>query len=350
MFLVVCLLACNKEENTPPSTAPADPYIQAVDISDYPRISEHSTAYYTADGQEKNLLEILQNNGINTVRLRLWLDPADGFSGLEEVRTFSEELKAMGFHIWLTLHYSDTWADPSQQIMPQRWNQVPIEALSDSVYAYTAQVVQEIHPQYIQIGNEINNGLLHPVGDIHTHPAQCIELLQSAAQAVRDTDSDCQIMIHFAGIDDASWFFEQMQWVDYDIIGLSYYPIWHGKSLEALKHTMEELSTTYDKEIVLAETAYPFTLDYHDYTHNVVGLPEHLILPDYPATPTGQSQYLEAIQTVCKGVSNGIGFCYWGADLVAFDGTTSTEGSSWENQALFDFDHKALPALSQFEE
>jgi len=115
-----------------------------------------------------------------------------------------------------------------------------------------------------------------------------------------------------------------------------------------LEDQLSSLSENFGKEILIAETAYPFTLGWNDWTNNIVGLDEHLILPDYPATPEGQRSFLRDLKTLVLEVSNGIGFCYWGAELIAWDGETSTNGSPWENQALFDFNNVELPVLQEF--
>lgn len=112
---------------------------------------------------------------------------------------------------------------------------------------------------------------------------------------------------------------------------------------------MQRLIQTYQKDILIAETAYPFTLDWNDWTNNIVGSEEQLILPEYPATAEGQKAFIKQIKTLSKEVDNGIGFSYWGAELIAWKGSQSKEASPWENQALFDFDNRALPVLSEFE-
>ncbi|MDN4165035.1 glycosyl hydrolase 53 family protein [Cytophagales bacterium LB-30] len=134
--------------------------------------------------------------------------------------------------------------------------------------------------------------------------------------------------------------FNQFTSVDYDIIGLSYYPIWHGKSLTELKIKVQEISTLYNKSILIAETAYPFTLDWNDWTNNIVGQDSQLILPDYPATKDGQKKFIHDLKSIMQETENGIGFCYWGAELIAWKGNQSTTASPWENQAL--------PVLSEF--
>jgi arabinogalactan endo-1,4-beta-galactosidase len=207
-----------------------------------------------------------------------------------------------------------------------------------------------MNPDFIQIGNEINTGMLFPTGNITTNSTQFKELLQSGIQSVRDNSTTAKIIIHFAGIQNSDWFFSQITNLDYDIIGLSYYPVWHGKSVSLLQSTLDNLSKKYNKEIVIAETAYPFTLDYNDWTNNIIGLENQLILPDYPASPEGQQNFLAKMKTITSEIEKGIGFCYWGAELIAFEGPESPNGSPWENQALFDFNNKALPVIDVFKE
>ncbi len=324
-------------------------FISAVDISKYPEISNTNSIFYDLDENQKDFLTILKEKGINTIRLRLWVNPVNEHSGFNEVKQFSQSLKTHGFKTWLTLHYSDSWADPGQQNPPSQWQGISFSALKDSVYNYTKKVMQEMQPDYIQIGNEINTGILHPYGDLATNHQNFIELVQQGSLAVRERSMDCKIILHYAGIEHADWFFTQVNQIDYDIIGLSYYPIWHGKSLTALKTRMQELSNIHNKKILIAETAYPFTLEWNDWTNNIVGLDEQLILPEYPATPEGQRNFIRQIKTLTKELENGIGFCYWGAELIAWKGNQSTDASPWENQALFDFNNKALSVLNEFE-
>jgi arabinogalactan endo-1,4-beta-galactosidase len=147
---------------------------------------------------------------------------------------------------------------------------------------------------------------------------------------------------------ESNWFFNQVNFLDYDIIGLSYYPKWHGKSLNNLKNKMQYLSETYNKEILIAETAYPFTLEWNDWTNNIVDLDEQLILPEYPASIAGQRKAINQIKTLTKEVDYEIGFGYWGAKLIAWKGNQAIDASTWENQAIFDFDSKAFPILKEF--
>jgi len=216
------------------------------------------------------------------------------------------------------------------------------------MYKYTEKIMNELQPDYIQIGNEINSGFLHPYGHITTNFLQFKELLTMGITAVRAASNTTKIILHFAGIEGSNWFFNQVSDLDYDIIGMSYYPKWHGKSLEILKTKMQDLSEIYNKKTLIAETAYPFTLKWNDWTNNIVGLDEQLILPEYPASVEGQQKFMHQIKKLTKEVTNGIGYCYWGGELIAWKGNQSIDASPWENQALFDFDNKALPVLREF--
>ena len=274
-------------------------FISAVDISSYPEIELSNTVFEDNNGMTISFLEFLRFKGINTIRIRLWVNPIDQHSSFEEVKLFAETLKSMGFKIYLSLHYSDTWADPGNQITPLEWQNVSFSTLRTIVYDYTKMVVEQINPDIIQIGNEINNGFLHPEGNRYSEPSQFLALLNEGIKAVREHASgQTKIMLHFAGHEESNVFFNFVNGLDYDIIGISFYPIWHGKSLSELEQNLIQLKTLYDKEIMIAETAYPFTLGWNDWTNNIVGLEEQLILPDYPATPEGQKNFVQQLKMI----------------------------------------------------
>ncbi len=349
LISLLLFISCTRDDINAPIRENGDfEFISAVDISRYPEISNSNPVFFDLNGNQNEFLNILKESGVNTIRLRLWVNPCNEHSGFSEVKEFSRTLKSKGFKIWLTLHYSDTWADPGHQEIPIQWQGKSFATLKDSVFNYTQKVVKELKPNYIQIGNEINSGLLHPYGNISNNYQQFIELMQTGISAVRSNSNTTKIILHFAGIEGSYWFFNQVKTLDYDIMGLSYYPIWHGKSLNNLKAKMQYLSETFNKKILIAETAYPFTLKWNDWTNNIVGLDKQLILPEYPATPEGQRKFTGQIKALTKELDNGIGFCYWGAELISWKGNQSREASPWENQALFDFDNKALPVLREF--
>ena len=342
-LLLLLLIGCTEPPIPEP---PLDTEIRGVDLSFYPEIKERNIILTNQEMQEEDMLLTLKKAGVNVIRLRIWKKPSHPTSNFDTVKQLSNQIKQMGMKVMLTVHYSDTWADPGNQRKPQEWENANFSQLKDSVYLYTTKIIQEIQPEYIQIGNEINNGFLWTEGS-YNYPTQLKELLERGIKAVRDHRTSTKIILHFAGYDQTDARLAQLQTLDYDLLGISYYPFWHGKSLEELKKNLIALSTKYNKQIFIAETSYPFTFLWNDWTHNVIGN-ESQILPEFPATPEGQQMYLQNIKTLMKAVPKGVGFCYWGAEWISYKGNQATDASSWENQSLWDFNNKALPALQAF--
>jgi arabinogalactan endo-1,4-beta-galactosidase len=348
ILLAISLFSCSSDSNSTDPPIGEETFIRAADMSYLPLIESEGTIY-----KHNNVIEdaitTLKNAGCNTIRIRLWKNPSDGHSGLTEVKALAQRVKAAGLKVWLTVHYSDTWADPGNQTKPVAWQGLDFNTLKTSVTDYTNEIMTEINPDIIQIGNETNDGMLWPEGKLSTNESQYLQLVTAASAAVRSKSTTTKIMLHFAGISSSDWFFSKVANVDYDYIGLSYYPIYHGTNLVTLQNTMNTLGNLYDKKVLIAETAYPFTFDYNDFTNNIIGLPSQII-PAFPATNDGQKAYLSTIKNTVKQSSHGIGFCYWGAEWIAFRGPTATNGSPWENQALWDFTNNALPVMDVFNE
>ena len=320
--------------------------IKGVDFSFLPEVRESGEIYFNQNGTAEDMLNTFRNAGGNVVRLRLWVDPATSNSNFATVKALSQEIKGKGMKVMLTVHYSDSWADPGKQSKPQSWSNFTFTELKTAVNNYTKQIITEINPEYIQIGNEINNGFLWPEGRI-SNTSQFRELLQSGISAVRDSNSSTKIILHYAGTDGAEVFFNSISGLSYDIIGISYYPNWHGKDLAVLQQKLTSLSNQFSKPILIAETSYPFTLDWKDQTHNVVGSNSQII-SQYTATRQGQKDFLQKIRTISTEVPKGIGFVYWGAEWTAYKGAAATDGSSWENQAFWDFENRANPVFDVY--
>ncbi len=343
--------SCSSSDNSMPTPTPpivtTDDFIRAADVSYLPLIESEGTIY-KHNGVSENALTTLKNAGCNTIRIRLWKDPSDVHSSLAEVKILALRAKNLGMKVWLTVHYSDTWADPANQTKPVVWQSLSFADLKIAVANYTSIILTEIQPDIFQIGNETNDGMIWPEGKLSTNELQYLQLLQTASTIIRSQAPTTKIMLHYAGIGSgATWYYNKVSSIDYDYIGLSFYPIWHGKVLADVTSTINSLSQTFNKKVVIAETAYPFTFGYNDYTNNVLGLPSQIISV-YPATNDGQKAYLLALKNAIKQTSKGIGFCYWGSEWVAFRGPTSTNGSSWENQSLWDFNNNSLPVMDVF--
>ncbi len=327
--------------------------MRGADLSFLPEIEAEGTIFHNNANAPSDVINILKSHGCNTIRIRLWHTPADPHSGLEEVIALADRVRAAGLKVYLDIHYSDTWADPGHQQKPAAWNALSMTDLRDSVYLYTKMVVTKVQPNYVQIGNELNGGMLWESGRI-AQLGDFITLLKEGCRGARDAMPAAKIIIHYAGLTGSDWFFGQMKTntVDYDWMAISYYPMYHGKDLNVLKTTINGLITAIDKPLIIAETSYPFTLLWNDNTNNILGLESQLV-PGYPATTEGQKNFLLAIKSILKQNPKGAGFCYWGTEWVAFRGAMAIDGSSAENQALFSFGtstppYKELPAMEAF--
>jgi arabinogalactan endo-1,4-beta-galactosidase len=348
--LFALFVSCAKVNNLPPP-APEPTFYRAADLSFLPQIRADQSGfntYYNADSAAQDALDIFKDAGCNTVRLRVWHSPSTMHSSLTEVENFANEIKAKGMKVWLTVHYSDWWADPGHQTPPAAWDGLDVNTLADSVYQYSYRVAQRIKPEIFQVGNEINNGFLWPTGHAN-NPPNFHKLLAAGSRAVRDASPDSKIMLQYAGIENAKLFYSWLDTVDYDQIGLSYYPKWHNKDMNQLAASVYELGDSFDKEILWAELAYPFTLGWNDWTNNIVGGPTDLI-EGYPATPQGQHALMMMLRSIISNTNQGSGFCYWAPEWIAYRGPQAQDGSPWENQALFNFNNKALPAMQMYNE
>ena len=207
-----------------------------------------------------------------------------------------------------------------------------------------------------QVGNEINAGMLWPDGD-YNHFDNLAELLKAGHRAVKDCSPSTLVMLHIAegGDNDlARWWFDNItrRAVPFDVIGISYYPFWHG-SLGELQHNLNDIAARYEKDVIVVETAYAFTDQDKDNYPNIAD--QNLAVPGYPLTPEGQRALLRDVMSIVRAVPDGrgLGVFYWDAAWTAvpgngWDSTNPALGNAWENQALFDFDERALPALEEY--
>ncbi len=264
--------------NNPPPVTPYADFMRGADLSFLPEVEAEGTTFKNDADIQKDVLTILKERGCNTIRLRLWHTPTNAHSALPEVVAMATRVKAAGLKVYLDIHYSDTWADPGHQATPAAWQGLSLSDLKDSVYLYTKKVIAAVQPNYVQIGNEVNGGMLWETGRI-AQLGNFIALLKEGCHAAREVAPSAKILIHFAGTSSADWFFTQLKTnsVDYDLMAISYYPMWHGFSLADLKTQIDALIAANSKPLLIAETAYPFTLGYNDFTNNILGNSSQLI-------------------------------------------------------------------------
>ncbi|MFD5518763.1 arabinogalactan endo-beta-1,4-galactanase [Streptomyces sp. NPDC127066] len=336
--------------------------VKGSDISSLAKSEAYGGVYKTSSGTTGDALAILKSSGMNYARLKVWVNPADGYNNKARVLAMAKRIKAQGMKLLVDFHYSDTWADPGTQTKPAAWAGHSYSQLKTDVYNHTYDVLNALKAQgttadMVQIGNEINGGMLWSEGSTDNF-AQLAGLLNSGYDAAKAVSSSTVVALHLAKGGDLTgtrWWFDTAlaNGVKFDAIGLSYYGYWHG-SLYDFQTTLDDAASRYAKPVFLAETAYPFRLDSDDALTNQIDTAAELV-SGYAATTAGQSNWLRDVMNVVEAVPNGrgLGVFYWEATWTAvtgngWDPADSTSGNGWENQALFGFDDKALPAMSLF--
>jgi len=252
-------------------TIPIEPMLGA-DISFLPQLEAKGMKFTDTDGIEKDPIEILKLHGLNYIRLRLFNDPArdsgyspkEGFCDLAHTIAMAKRAKIAGMKVLLDFHYSDDWADPQKQYMPAAWRGVDFKSVTDSLYQFTRQCLiamkkADALPDMVQIGNEINHGIVWPMGRINQLDSLA-ELLNAGIRAVKSISDRIPVMLHIAlggQNDECRFFMDAMnnRKVHYDVLGLSYYPKWHS-TLEDLEYNCDDLARRYGKDIIIVEYSH----------------------------------------------------------------------------------------------
>jgi len=332
---------------------PPDFSLFGGDISMVSRI-EALGGLYRENGKATDPIAIFRHNGWNVARLRLFVDP-DGrnavVNDLSYTLALAKRVRASGMRFLLDFHYSDTWADPGHQTKPKAWDVPPFDALVRKVHDYTAAVLAACErngtpPCIVQIGNEITPGFLWPDGKLYGDGPGTPEerwqrfttLLKAGIAAARETKCKPRVMVHIdKGGKAASTkhFFTRLgeHDVDFDVIGLSYYPWWHG-SLADLRENLHATAKAFRKDIIVVETAYPYRGEHWAKKPNMA----------WPISPAGQRAFLADVVTAVRETPDGrgIGVVYWYPESIRVDGLRVWNGGS---SALFDDDGNALPAM-----
>ncbi len=320
---------------------------------------EDSGGIFYSEGSAADPFQVLRHAGANIVRVRLWHTPDhwSKYSTLADVERTIRRARALGYHILLDFHYSDTWADPAKQIIPAAWASiVDIDILAQALFDYTRSVLAHLHerglmPEFVQVGNEINTEVLMP----GPHLGESIRwernarLLNTAIAAVREagrhTGTQARVMLHIAQPEFIIDWFDSAAAAgvhDFDIIALSYYPKWSSYSIEQMGQTIAQARQRYDKDVMLVEVAYPWTHERCLADTHLLGT--DAVLSDYPATPEGQRDFLIDITRTVRS-NGGIGVIYWEAAWIS----TMEKPSIWENATFFDYNgevHAGITFLS----
>jgi arabinogalactan endo-1,4-beta-galactosidase len=352
----------------------SSPFFLGADISELPEIEQQGGVYMDGD-KPGDAVALLMKHGWTCLRLRIWVDPKNGVCGLEYTKKLARRIKDAGGTFMLDFHYSDWWADPQKQNKPAAWAKLDFDALVNKVQDYTTEVVKALKeagvtPDFVQIGNEITGGTLWPDAQVKVPLStvkvfsgdvvvikppepyddtkqwgRLIRVLKAASTGVRSatTASDhTRIVVHIDCGGDwpvTKWYFDHLTeaGIDYDIVGQSFYPNWHG-TMENLRDNLRETIKRFHKDVMVVETAYP-TRD----VHPVPAAAKNMI---WPMTPEGQKQFLaDLIKTVKEAPAHhGIGVNYWRPELTYIPHRTGHRSGPDAN-SLFDYKGCPLPAM-----
>ena len=312
-------------------------FAKGADVGWLPQMEATGYKFYDSDGNEKDCLRLLKDRGMNSIRLRVWVNPNDdkasGHCSKDETVSMALRAQKMGFRIMIDFHYSDSWADPAKQFKPKAWEKHSFPELLNDVYNHTFEVISAIKkagvtPEWVQIGNEIPGGILWPDGSTN-HWNQLGQLLNKGYDAVKAVDKNIKVIVHVdEGNNNAKFrtFFDNAtkQKVRYDVIGMSYYPFWIKKDytevIADLELNLNDMVKRYGKEVMVVE----------------IGGEDDKVENTYQLLATA----IKAVKNVPN--NKGLGVFYWEPEGAA----------SWShyNLSAWQADGKPSPALDAFKQ
>lgn len=360
--------------------------ILGIDVSTYLEELEHG-AVYRDGGVPVDPLDAFRANGVECMRIRIWNDPKSesgepylaGSCDLDSYLRLGKLAKSKGYSLMMDLHYSDFWADPGKQMIPKAWRDYDLPNMVQAVYDFTARCLTAareagVLPAYVQVGNEITNGMLWPLGrlgDECRNYDNLLQLIRAGCRACRDAAPEAKIVLHLERSNDQAVyqeFFGQVEAaaIPYDVIAASYYPYWHGTPEELFANL--RACRRFGKELMVAELGYGFTTE----AYSLDGRSQRLVIDAeraniagfterYPLTPAGQEAFVRDFLAWAEAEGVG-GVFYWeplwlpgegicwashaGQAYIHEEGKSTT--NEWANQCLFDYSGEKLPAFDVF--
>ena len=274
--------SCNSQKNetitpgpTPTPIVIESNFAKGADVGWLSQMEATAYKFYDTDGSQKDCLQLLKDRGINTIRLRVWVNPsndkASGHCSAAETVVMALRAQEMGMRIMIDFHYSDSWADPGKQFKPKAWENHTFSALLTDVYNHTFEVLSALKtvgvtPEWVQVGNEIPGGMLWPDGSSQNWP-QLAQLLNKGYDATKTIDPKIKVVLHLDEGNNNSkfrWFFDNAKAnnVKYDVIGMSYYPFWikkdYTETIADLENNLKDMASRYDKEVMVVEVGGEF--------------------------------------------------------------------------------------------
>lgn len=334
-------------------------FYKGMDISFLQQCLEEGMQVRDMDGKAAEPFALLKKYGVNAIRLRLWNQPENvpesrGYCSLDHTLQMAKKIEENGMSFMLDFHYSDFWADPAQQRKPLAWRDLSRGELEEAVYTYTRDTLRAFEsqgtlPDMVQIGNEIRSGLLFPEGELPDYEGM-VRLVNAGIRGAREVaGSDrMQVMIHLDQGGRYDWlhrWFEgafEKGLMDFDVIGLSYYPFWHGTYLD-LRDSMSRLLADYHKPIIIAETAYAWRKSEKGFIDDA-----QIRIGGLPASPAGQLQELQTVMHLLAELPDrmGRGIYYWEPLCVPREG----KGGWSENMGLLDCGGRVMEGILAYQQ
>lgn len=364
-------------------------YVKGMDLSTLLELDRLGAKYYDG-GRERDILDIMKDYDVDTIRLRIWNDPwgpdhesyGAGENDIPTTLEIAKRVSEKGFGVLMNFHYSDFWADPGKQFKPKAWEGMSVGELAQAVYDFTFQTMELFQKEgvnitMVQVGNELSNGLLWPEGKIDVDAGigeydNIAKFVSAGIRAVRKSNPAVPVMIHLdnGGNNELyrRWFDHYVaRGEDFDLIGLSYYPFWHG-SMDQLIGNMNDIAVRYHKDLIISEVSMGYTMeDYKDYEKlpdsgrkGYATKPELVEKLEFPMTKEGQADFMRTLLARLETVAEhrARGFFWWEPAWIPVPGSGWATpaslaymhdpgpcGNEWANQALFDYDGNVLPAL-----
>jgi arabinogalactan endo-1,4-beta-galactosidase len=369
LSLLVLLISCKRPDSNTEYQGTfytVGKFVMGADLSYVNQILDFAGSYRDA-GKAEDPYIIFKKYGANVIRFRLFHNPiwtkqiygADGvqmYNDFNDVKRGISKAKAAGLQACLDFHYSDSWADPSKQVVPDAWKSLNLQNLHDSIYNYTYKTLHKLDaaglmPDYVQVGNEINPGFVLPLGSRwNGNENNMIYLLNAGIKAVRDAGTSSsvkpKIIIHIAQPENVTDWFTGLAakgLTDFDIIGFSYYYMYSTSSMEGISTYVSGFRTAFGKDVMIMETTYPWTTGNADNYGNIINVSK--LVAGYPATEKGQYDYLHALtQKVIDGGGKGI-FAWEPAWITSNMRDSWGKGSAWDCNTFFDFSGNVIKGI-----
>jgi len=336
LYTLICLatLSCSKNSSVggstmPPVTPPTpatDSFVKGADIGWITQMEAAGIKFYNSAGTPQECIALLKSIGINTIRLRVWVNPADGYNNMADVVTKAVRAKNAGMRILIDFHYSDTWADPGKQTKPAAWATQDFATMQTSLATHTTTVLtalknNNVSPEWVQVGNETNDGMLWPDGRASTNMPNFAQLINAGYDAVKSVFPTAKVIVHISNGWDNSlfrWMFDGLKTngAKYDVIGMSMYPTaanWATYNTQCLTN-MNDMASRYNKEVMIVEAGMPWD------------------------DATNSNAFLTDLIAKTKSVTGnkGLGVLYWEPEAY----------NNWQGYTLGAFDNSGKPTIA----